>query len=660
MLHGAPPRADPGEGGRTKHILCEAVDANEDPLKIRPFIDAAISSYPSARKPEIYGDLVKQGPKLHALVSEVRQRLNTAPERAAEMDRKIVELDEAWGAGDEVWLPVQFRAGKGVRDLDKLNKLLRVTKLAISNGVSLPSLWQSGGPLYKSLTGDPPKFTREAAKSAIERLRQDLLQTHGVNSLASELASELRNLAPNAVLEDAIEPAAPNDSPQQQRSPSDAGVPDPEMSRRMPTFSMDPDISLDEDIATPHKDAPDQSPATITRSLGLTNYQDVSDVEEGEEGGDAQGQIAQHAAKRLLEQLQDDVCLTDDVLDLLLTTLERLLTKQSVTETIQVFNERQRLLQLVLSEDSRRLALSDLQLETLSAARVLRPTLEPPQRSARDIFTKSIIRKAAARSSKTSPIQLACPLEPPLEMDDEHEPIDMVTSDLHPSTDDRPLASVGTNRNSFSGRESVERPVTRGQSRDILAPSLEAQVKRKTHQGQDDTHGTGNKRLCSLDSTDLPTLSDHFLRALHEKTESAVSLSVARLRDAEKALSQAEGTLQAAKNVMESAGLLLHNSGVRTARFQQWMDKAPSEDQDPDFEDAIVSATKASQAYLDQYNFRVQKRIEAAKHDLTEAAQQIERCSSVVVECKRDLQVAQSKEEDFRNIEGVVKRLIQD
>ncbi|RSL54646.1 hypothetical protein CEP53_007378 [Fusarium sp. AF-6] len=70
-----------GAHAYTKHILCEAVDANQDPLDIRPFVDATISSYPSLRKPEIYGDLVKQGPKLHALVSEVRQRLNTAPER---------------------------------------------------------------------------------------------------------------------------------------------------------------------------------------------------------------------------------------------------------------------------------------------------------------------------------------------------------------------------------------------------------------------------------------------------------------------------------------------------------------------------------------------------------------------------------------------------
>lgn len=298
-------------------MLCEAVDATQDPLEIRPFVDAAISSYPSSRKPEIYGDLVKQGPKLHALVSEVRQRLNTAPERAAEMDRKIVELDQAWGASDQVWLPVEFRAGKGVRDLDKLNKLLRVTKLATSNGVSLRSLWQPGGPLWESLTGNPPKFTREAAKSAIERLRQDLLRTHGVNSRASELGNELRDLASEAILEDATEAVAPDESLQRQVSPSDSGVPDPEKGRRMPRFSVDPDISLDEDIATPHKDARDQSPATTIRSLDVVNYQDISDDEEREDRGDSQRQIAQHTAKRLLDQLQGHVCLTDDVLNLL-------------------------------------------------------------------------------------------------------------------------------------------------------------------------------------------------------------------------------------------------------------------------------------------------------------------------------------------------------
>ncbi|KAJ4176345.1 hypothetical protein NW767_015485 [Fusarium falciforme] len=192
----------------------------------------------------------------------------------------------------------------------------------------------------------------------------------------------------------------------------------------------------------------------------------------------------------------------------------------------------------------------------------------------------------------------------------------MTTSnDLHPSTNDSPIASTRPNRKSFGSRGSVEQPVPQGESSGILTFSLEAQAKRKTPREQEDIQGTGNKKLCSLDLTDLPTLGDHFLRALHGKTESVVSLSAARLRDAEMALSHAEGTLQGAKDAMEAAELLQHNSGARTARFQQWMDEAPSEDQDPDFENAVLSATKASQAYLDQYSLRAQKRIEAAKHD---------------------------------------------
>ncbi|RSL53213.1 hypothetical protein CEP51_014929 [Fusarium floridanum] len=782
-----------GAHAYTKHILCEAVDANQDPLDIRPFVDATISSYPSSRKPEIYGDLVKQGPKLHALVSEVRQRLNTAPERVAEMDRKIVELDQAWGAGDEVWLPVEFRAGKGVRDLDKLNKLLRVTKLAISNSVSLLSLWQPGGPLWESLTGNPPKFTREAGKSAIERLRQDLLRTHGVNSRASELSSELRSLAPDAIVEDPAEPAASDDSPQKHCDRSDPDSTDPEMGRRRPTFSADPDISdadvsLGKDIATPHKGTRDQSPATSTRSLDMANYQYISDDEDGDEADKTKGQMAQYVARRLLEQLQADVCLTDDVLHLLccftlashdigssakscphlldplwfhtktpsprmpsflldvdnhsarvvylpihldynhwvlcriiidgsratlsiydsllrhpsqdkisksleqwfsqtlpslqfeiitpacsqqsdytscgifvVMNLERLLRKQSVTDSIHVFNERQRLLWLLLSEDSRHLALNDLQLETLSAARVLRPALKPHQRPTDETLTKSNIPRTTAHSADISSNQPTCAIEPILEMGDRHEPIDMSTcNDFHPSAYERSPARVGIDRDLVGGCENADQSIPQSQSSDIPTCSLGTPAKRKISQKQEDIQGTGNKKLCSLDSADLSTLSDHFLRALHRKTASAVAGSAAHLQDAEMALSQAEGTLQAAKDAMEAAELLKDKSGGRTARFQQWLEKAPSDDQDPDFEDAIVSATKASQAYLDQYSFRIHKRIAAAKHDLVGATQEVERCSSVVIECKRHLQVARSKEEEFKNIEGVVRRLVTD
>ncbi|RSL40467.1 hypothetical protein CEP54_016109 [Fusarium duplospermum] len=782
-----------GEQAYTKHILCEVVDANQDPLDIRPFVDAAISSYPSSRKPEIYGDLVKQGPKLHALVSEVRQRLNTAPERVAEMDRKIVELNQEWGASDDVWLPVEFRAGKGVRDLDKLNKLLRVTKLAKINSVSLLSLWQPGGPLWESLTGNPPKFTRQAGKSAIERLRQDLLRTHGVSSRASELSRELRSLAPDAILGDAAEPSAPDDSPPKQSNRSDPDSTDPEMGRRMPTFSADPDISeldicLGKDIATPHTGARDQSPATSTHSVDMANYRYISDDEDGNEAGKTKGQMAHYAARRLLEQLQADICLTDDVLHLLccftlashdiassassrphlldplwfhtktpspripsflldvdnhsarvvylpihldynhwvlsriliegsratisvydsllrhpsqdtisksleqwfsqmlpslqfeiitpacsqqsdytscgifvVMTLERLLRQQSVTDTIHGFNERQRLLRLLLSEDSRHLALNDLQLETLSAARVLSPALKPQQRSTDEILTKSDIRRTTAHNADISSNQLTCAIEPVLEMGDRHEPIEMSTcNDFHPSAYERSPARVGINRALVGGCENADQSIPQSQSSNIPACSLEAPAKRKITQDQEDIQGTGNKRLCSLDSADLSTLSDHFLRALHKKTASAVSSSAAHLQDAEMALSQAEGTLQVAKDAMEASELLKDKSGGRTARFQQWLEKAPSEDQDPDFEDAIVSATKASQAYLDQYSFRVHKRITAAKHDLIVATQEVERCSSIVIECKRHLQVAQSKEEEFKNIEGVVKRLVTD
>lgn len=336
-------------------------------------------------------------------------------------------------------------------------------------------------------------------------------------------------------------------------------------------------------------------------------------------------------------------------------TLERLLTKQSVTESIQVMSARQRLLRLLLSEDSRCLPLNDFHLETLSAARVLRLTLEP-QWCARDSLIKS-----TAHNTEASPIEPARPVEHLLEMGDENEPIEMTTcNDFHPSTGDNPMASTEPNRKSFNSHDSVEQPVPQGESSSTSTSSLQAQVKRKTPQEKEDMQGTDNKKLCRLDLTDLPTLSDHFLRALHGKTESAVSLSAARLQDAEIALSKAEGALQEAKDAMEAAELLQHKSGARAARFQQWMDEAPSEEQDSDFEDAVSSATRASQAYLDQYSLRVLKRIEAAKHGLTEAAQEVEKCSSVVVERKRDLQVAKSKEEEFQNIEGAVRRLVED
>ncbi|KAJ4244550.1 hypothetical protein NW762_014405 [Fusarium torreyae] len=104
-----------------------------------------------------------------------------APECAS---KPQFDVDSVMGADERTWFPTEFRFRNEISDTEKLGRLVVITRFATSNSVPLTSLWQPGGALRESLEGDPPRFTRTAAASALLRLRRDILRTGNTASIA--------------------------------------------------------------------------------------------------------------------------------------------------------------------------------------------------------------------------------------------------------------------------------------------------------------------------------------------------------------------------------------------------------------------------------------------------------------------------------------------
>ncbi|KAF4952923.1 hypothetical protein FSARC_12544 [Fusarium sarcochroum] len=109
-----------------------------------------------------------------------------AAECAPSLPTPKPQFDVDSGAHKRTWFPPEFRFRNEISDTDRLTKLVIITRLATSKAILLPSLWQPGGALRDSLEGDPPRFTRTAALSALTRLLHEIPRTENTTSYDSQ------------------------------------------------------------------------------------------------------------------------------------------------------------------------------------------------------------------------------------------------------------------------------------------------------------------------------------------------------------------------------------------------------------------------------------------------------------------------------------------
>ncbi|GKT67333.1 hypothetical protein ColTof4_14037 [Colletotrichum tofieldiae] len=139
-----------------------------------------MAAYPHAEKRPVAEKLKEQVPLLeHARKSAkgAAAAQNRTNQHRTRQEGFVRRLNEAWHG--EGWkLPEPFRSnskskGQGFKDL---SYLCSITATASEHGLDLPSLWQPGGVLFDTMTGDPRIWTVETAKNALGLLNDRLEQ----------------------------------------------------------------------------------------------------------------------------------------------------------------------------------------------------------------------------------------------------------------------------------------------------------------------------------------------------------------------------------------------------------------------------------------------------------------------------------------------------
>ncbi|KAK1749647.1 hypothetical protein QBC47DRAFT_366002 [Echria macrotheca] len=115
----------------------------------------------------------RQKPKVDALARQITGDMPLAQARtlrdAANRENQILYLDNAWGSR-RAWLPEQFTNVAG--GLIFCRRMAVITKLALSRGIPLQSLWDRDGVLYRhAYSSDPPKLNIDVLKRARDDLK---------------------------------------------------------------------------------------------------------------------------------------------------------------------------------------------------------------------------------------------------------------------------------------------------------------------------------------------------------------------------------------------------------------------------------------------------------------------------------------------------------
>ncbi|KAI8648223.1 ULP-PROTEASE domain-containing protein [Fusarium keratoplasticum] len=547
-----------------------------------------------------------------------------------------------------------------------IDKLRTITRLATSNGVPLVSLWQSGGALRESLEGDPPKLTRNAVKTAIETLRQELLRRNPLS--ATPPIATTTNDSPQ------FPPAGPASASSEVSS---VDLPDPDGG------ILDSD---DDSYAVPE-------PTGIASS-------------------------AKTLSTKILNQLQSEECLTDDVLYFLSAvvfarhrglhppdaqvylkdplwfdvdappSLPRCLFQDERPKDATIYmpalvdKNHWVLVRIVVKAGDATATIYDSLPSPARAKRLtagvtrwfqgISPSLRVAvlfQICARQLDTVSCgifvianfdqILQGQSPSLQIEPraerarlLEMMCVIETPLlDLDDEQlQAVSEVQAILCPPT--TPSVQAGPKDAVLTAPIG---PIHSVSDKDIkISTPTSSPTTSPTKR-----HTPNTADLMSLASQLVQSITD---RTRDRKVEK-VGAATCHLNDANTTLSKAEAVLKEAQDALEQGKAIESSSSDNRAAFQHWLSQAPIDTTGGPFGFAIQGATQSARAFLAQYLSTVRESMVQLVDNAADAVRQVDESKAIVEARQQELKLAMedkgSHESDLQQLGSLLGRLLE-
>ncbi|KAM0339746.1 hypothetical protein ACHAPU_010812 [Fusarium lateritium] len=581
-------------------------------------------------------------------------------------------------ADQRTWFPIEFRSHPTRLDADTLITLYRITELARENNVPLPSLWAAGGALARSVSGAPLKLTRNDARHALERLRDDILAGNPTALPSHQAASDVElaeGFCDFGSVKSDDEELPETDTNENTKTETDAlahkvlaqlkynvrltddvlqflisnihhgsesqlmdalwfSVTNPP---RLPNSLRDPvtmffPLHIDDHWILVHVNPQDCTNVTVYDSLP-TPERTASVTQALKEW------FAEHLPSwRANVSFQDCARQSDSTGCgiFVITFLERLLRGHSTSLAIESTTEREQLLRAISSCDTSRFpnlggnAIIIQQIQDLIRADPT--TAQFVNATTSGHVTNSLSIRPFDRSSSASitgtPIEAAVP------------------------GPESPIS--GTPITTTAVLETVALKTT------IPDASTEAKTKRKRSDESDSP-----KKRQNVDIDDIASLSallqDAIAKKERDKKLAKVNEATTRLNSANVDLSQAESTLKAANVALQQGQETSAHSVINYSAFATWIASAPTAT-DELFTTAVQGAQNSMGAYLAKYEHDVEKSLSQLQPNVAAAEGELEHRKSVVDDRKQDLNAVEKDDESTQQLNelgSVLERFIQ-
>ncbi|KAM0205089.1 hypothetical protein ACHAQI_009544 [Fusarium lateritium] len=559
----------------------------------------------------------------------------------------------AKNADQQTWFPAEYRSHPTRFDADTLSKIVRITQLAVNHHVPLASLWAPGGALARSVSGVPPKLTRKEAGFALERLREDIQAANPLQTIVQQHVDDLGDDDPDSGFFDVG--GSDDEDPDDTQGETSIAKTTSLAHKILPQLKYN--VCLTDDVLQflttvihSHSESdshlmdalwfsvkkPPQPPSFLTEPTAMffpmhlnshwilvhvnpqahaqvTVYDSLPTAERTSSVTKALAEwFSEHLpAWRARVSFQPCAKQSDSTSCgiFVVTFLERLLRGHSTSHAINPTAERAQLLRAISHCDSSRFSgLGDIGITIQQVQGLIRT----------DPITARIVDTAMA-SQRIVPLSL-----PPTNLQDSGSNVPAPAS-----TTPAPGSETSTS---------------------APKPSAETKAKRKNSDASD----LPSKRQI-IDINDIGGLSALLQNALAEKQRAEkhakVRKSTALLNSASDDLASAKARLDAANLALQQGTETSQRSAINASAFSAWIASAPTTSSDELFASTVKKTQDSMGAFLDQYNFTVEKSLSRLKPDAAAAEKVVEHHNSVVDDRKQDLEMAQEENETSQDLE---------
>ncbi|KAF4449469.1 hypothetical protein F53441_7263 [Fusarium austroafricanum] len=172
MDQGTPANAAENRKDKVKSFISDIADT---PAPSKNDTAAAVKSNLGLRsnpeRAQLLGGLNNEIPKFKAVKREAMTQHRNTKRRADNRDRNFQYLDHVWGSRHS-WAPPAFFYNGEASGENTITPIASLTKLAVSKGIHLGSLWQPGGELHSAALSHPKGIlTKAMATKAYNNLK---------------------------------------------------------------------------------------------------------------------------------------------------------------------------------------------------------------------------------------------------------------------------------------------------------------------------------------------------------------------------------------------------------------------------------------------------------------------------------------------------------